>query len=919
MLMKFPGFTLKPLAASMRRHRFVPLYAVALGMSAGHVQAADSTQDAATPASSLQPVDGTGAAVAPVTTQLKRVEVTGSSIRRADAETAVPITVLKADDLRKQGVTTTEEILTRIVGSQSTSNSAGSVGAATGGASFANLRGIGENKTLVLLNGRRLANNAVSGTLSNGGGVDLNMIPFAAIERVEILRDGASAIYGTDAIGGVINFITKKTLTDGQITFGSETPTHKGGGETKDMSASWGYGDLDQDRFNVMGVFNYNQQQSLDANDRSFTNDFNPGRGVNSTSPTAYPGNYYQGNSATANPASANGCNSANLHQDPNSAACRFSTRNYINLVPETEKTSFFGKATGKLAEDHNVSLEYLWARNINATTIGPQPLTGQSVSPTSPYYPGNGITPLPTSFTLDPTKPVTTGWREVAAGPRESEDQNTSQRIILDFNGLVGNWDYDIGASYNQNRVVSSVTGGYASDSALTAGLADGTLNPFGDQSAAGQQLINNATYHQDYSTSVGRVYGLDGKISREIGDWFGAGPTGIAIGGEYRKELFHEDIAAFAGDLDSLGLDPAGSVSGDRSIKAEFAEINVPVLKSLELSAAVRHDKYSDFGSTTNPKYSFRFQPFKQLVTRGAYSEGFRAPTLYELYAPQSISYTVSPYNDPRLCPGGVVAAGGQAGRDCNIQFHNQTGGNTNLSPETARNVTLGFVYQPMNNLSMGLDWYWIKIQNQIQLFPEAQVIDNPDLYADRIVRGADGSITNIVTGLANLGNVKTSGIDATMAYQFPNTPFGQFGLDLAGTYVTRYDFQSTIKGPYTDKVGDYQSAGGGGEIARWKHVLTGSWHLGNMRASLDNRFTTSYNDSDVDTHQRVASYSVWDMSAGYTFNKVLDVDLGMKNIFDRDPPFTNQSDTFQSGYDPRYSDPLGRTMYARTTYHF
>lgn len=280
MLMNLPGCTLKPLALAVRRHPRALLCALAMGMSGA--QAAEAV-DADTSGSAVS----SSAAVVPATTQLQRVEVTGSAIRRVDAETAVPITILRADDLKKQGVTTTQEMVQRITGSQSIQNSAGSIGASTGGASFADMRGIGANKTLVLLNGRRLANNAISGVgTPNGSAIDLNMIPFAAIDRVEVLRDGASALYGTDAIGGVINFITKKSLTDGTLTLGGDTPTASGGGASKDMSGSWGFGDLEQDRFNVMGVFNYNKQQNLDANDRSFTRDYQPGRGLNQTSGT---------------------------------------------------------------------------------------------------------------------------------------------------------------------------------------------------------------------------------------------------------------------------------------------------------------------------------------------------------------------------------------------------------------------------------------------------------------------------------------------------------------------------------------------------------------------------------------------------------------------------------------------------------
>lgn len=899
----FVRFTPTRLANAVQRYSMMSLW-LALGV-APFVDAQEATQSEATSSTAAVVSAPTSAAT---TTQLERVQVTGSAIRRVDAETAVPVTILRAEQLQKEGVNTTEQLMQRVTGSQSTQTSSQSVGSSTGGASFADLRGIGANKTLVLLNGRRLANNAI-----DGSAVDLNTIPFAAIDRVEILRDGASALYGTDAIGGVINFITKRSVTGGQFSVGSENPLHSGGGESHDFNGSFGFGDLDTDRFNVFGVINYDKQNNLAARDRSFTTGYEPGRGLNSTSGTAFPANYSQGGNAS-NPLAGSGCNGPNLVAS--NGLCRFSTRNYIDAIPETEKTSIFTKATGKLAEDHTVSLEYFWSRNNNETTIGPAPLTGLVVNPGTTYYPGNGITPAPTNFVLDPSQPVGVGYRETDAGPREQRDQNTGQRLLLTFDGTVSGWDYNVGASYNENRVVSSLTGGYLNDGLITDGIADGTINPFGSQSQAGQALINSASVTGDYETAVGRVKALDGKISREIGDWFGAGPAAIALGGEYRKEDFHTSIDPIAGLVQSLGVDPNSSASGDRSVSAQYAELNVPVLESLELSAAIRHDKYSDFGSTTNPKYSFRFQPFKEIVFRGAYSEGFRAPSLYELYNPTYTTYTSANYNDPALCAGGSPSSGGIASRDCAQQFFNQTGGNKDLDPEKARNVTFGFVYQPVRNLSVGLDFWWIHISNQIAEFPEDAIFENPELYADRIVRAADGSIDHVVTGLANLGNVKTNGVDLSLDYRFPNSPYGQFGVSMSGTYVARYDYQTQIDGSYTDNVGDFQ---GTGVIYRWKQSVTGSWNLGPWRASLTNRFQTGYRDYDPDTHERVSSYSVWDLSGGYTWKKNLDLDVGLKNLFDRDPPFSNQSYTFQTGYDPRYTDPLGRTLFTRLTYRF
>lgn len=363
------------------------------------------------------------------TTQLQRVEVTGTAIRRVDAETAVPVTILRVEELREQGVSTTEELVSRISANQSSVGSGRSVGSSSGGASYADLRGIGPNKTLVLLNGRRLSNNATNAI--NGSGVDLNTIPFAAIDRVEVLRDGASALYGTDAIGGVINFITKTSLTEGQLSTNYDTPTHAGGGESRNFSGSWGFGDLQNDRFNVFGVVSYDKQQRLAAEDRGYTYNYQPGRGLDYTSGTASPANWSQGRNAT-NPLAGSGCNAPGLLA--RNGICRQSLWNYLDLVPETEKTSAFAKATGKLADDHNVSLEYFWARNENRTQIGPGTLMGNQVNPGTTFYPGNGITPGPNGFALDPTQPVDVNWRETAVGARQHEDDNTGQRLLLNF-----------------------------------------------------------------------------------------------------------------------------------------------------------------------------------------------------------------------------------------------------------------------------------------------------------------------------------------------------------------------------------------------------------------------------------------------------------------------------------------------------
>ena len=242
---------------------------------------------------SLMIAFGGGAIAVPALAQqtLERVEITGSAIKRIDAETAVPVTVLRIDDLKKQGITTVEQILGNISAGQTQQGASQNVGASSAGATFADLRGIGSNKTLVLLNGRRIANSAFGGSGTGAASVDINTIPFAALDRVEVLRDGASALYGSDAVGGVINFITKRTYSGATITVGTDQP--KGpGGQNYTGNFGFGGGDLAKDKFNFFGFIDYNHSEHIGGLDRPFNHRIPSG-----LSPTTFPANYYQGGS----------------------------------------------------------------------------------------------------------------------------------------------------------------------------------------------------------------------------------------------------------------------------------------------------------------------------------------------------------------------------------------------------------------------------------------------------------------------------------------------------------------------------------------------------------------------------------------------------------------------------------------------
>ena len=613
---------------------------------------------------------GMHAAYAQETTEapMQRVEVTGSSIKRLASETALPITSIKADDFAKQGLTTAQEVLSTISMNQSTQSSSQSVGSGTGGQSQADLRGIGGDKTLVLLNGRRIASHPF-----NGSSVDLNIIPISALERVEVLRDGASAIYGTDAIGGVINFITKRSVKGGSVTVEQYEPQKSGGGDESRINLSAGYGDLNKDGFNVFGVVDVHRQSALNASDRDFSaSGYIPNKGVDNLSSTPFPANFFDtGNGVSGNPAFASGCVGPNLYKNTSGkSTCAMDVTPYMQTIPKTKQESFLGKASFKLNQDHLATVEYLHARSTNEARISPPPMSniGILMSSSSPYYPGGsaGVPAVPGLSGED----LDISWRPVASGQRSGFDTSTSDRLVLASEGVLGSWDYNAGLSHSISKATSAFTGGYLADQRIIDGVGSGLLNPFGEQSAAGQAYLNDSVLKGEYLSAKMTSTAIDAKISRELFN-LPAGAVGFAVGTEFRKDKAEYSVdRALAGQASSSGYAEALDQSGSRTISAIFSELSVPVVKNLELSLAARYDHYNDVGGSFNPKVGVRWQPTSEVLFRSSYNTGFRAPTLYDLHGPQTKTFTANKYDDPRLCPGGVAAPGATGNVACGAQ---------------------------------------------------------------------------------------------------------------------------------------------------------------------------------------------------------------------------------------------------------
>jgi iron complex outermembrane receptor protein len=551
-------------------------------------------------------------------------------------------------------------------------------------------------------------------------------------------------------------------------------------------------------------------------------------------------------------------------------------------------------RGTFQLTPDHQAFIEGLYAKNEYRFVLQPVPIgtgvlfpaagpgaPGFLLPPTSPFYPHD----FAALFGLD-GQPLDVQWRAFDAGLRDSTTTAEQTRIVAGFKGVVKGWDYEAAYSYNLSKDKDHLNGGYLSQAALLPIINSGNVNPFGPNTPEIVSQLAGTAIKADARSSKSTVNAIDGKVSNEIYN-LPAGPLAVAFGGEWRKEKYDSvssDILS-SGDIVGYGTS-SPTVTGDRKVYAFFAEAIVPIVKGLELDAAVRYDNYSDFGSTTNPKLSLRWQPTKQFLARASYGTGFRAPALPELFSPLVTTNTQPGLSDPVRCP----ITNDQV-NDCVTQFVNVQGGNTQLKPEESTQYSVGAVWEPLEGLSLGVDWYSIKLKDQVGLLNPAVVLGDVTQYAAFITRGpADpnfptlpGPITAITTLFTNLGETRIEGIDVDLRYRTPQTAAGRFRFGLQGTYYTKYDIQQ-IDGSFAGQIGLY--SGIGGAINRWKHYATIDWDYGAWGATLAQTFGLGYTDANPDVNgnpRRVGNYDVYDLQVRWTGVKNLTISAGIKNLFD------------------------------------
>ena len=615
-----------------------------------------------------------------------RVEVTGSNIKRVEAEGALPVQVITRSEIEREGIQTVEALISRLSANSSIGGiaMAASEGGFNVGYSSASLRGLGSSRTLVLLNGHRLSNTAFSGT-----SVDLNAIPLSAVERVEVLTDGASAIYGSDAIAGVINFILRKDFTGAEATAYYGDSEHGGGG-AQNYNVAAGWGDLAKDKFNVFGTVDYKKLDRLKAAQREFSKTaylpFATGGPLDRTSGNGIPGNVFLPAIQDTKSPAAPGCLppfSFPTADFPNN--CQFDFSSTIDTLPDQEQWNVFGSARWQFLPDHQAFIDASWSQNKTTTRISPAPvssatlLSGEPVltSPGSPFYPtdfaiANGVN----------GEPLEVFWRSLELGPRTDSIKTEQTRIVGGVQGLLFGWDYSAAVNWSQSKAEDSWPSGWSFGSQLLPILNSGQINLFGFNTPDAVNLLRSSQVTGKVTEAKGTSTDVEVKASRDV--WqLPAGPLALAWGGNYRREEY-EYIASDAvqsGDVLGLGGSTPTLAPVNRNVWSVFTEVNIPIVKSLEASVAVRYDDYEDVGNTTNPKFSVRWQPTREILLRASAGTGFRAPSLIELYQPFQFGATGNQYDDPLRCP----STGSP--RDCNTQFTTR-GGEIPTSSPNARN---------------------------------------------------------------------------------------------------------------------------------------------------------------------------------------------------------------------------------------
>ncbi|MCX7544120.1 TonB-dependent receptor plug domain-containing protein [Marinicella gelatinilytica] len=688
-----------------------------------------------------------------------KITVTGSRIKRSDVEGALPVTVITREQIELSGESTAADFLRNM-----TFNSAGSLRPASGSSAQAeaslNLRGIGASRTLVLIDGRRMAKAPGTGSTQ-----DLNTIPMGAVERIEVLSDGASAVYGSDAIGGVVNIITRDDYEGAEIMIGGEEVSiPENGGDSEMGSILFGAAG---DRSNITVGMSWNDREIIFARDLPWS----AGTGA-----SLFGNNFSLVDPDTGEltfsflPVNEDACNFEGTgFFTAGGGLCRYDFTTVSADEASISNRSLFTRSSYEINDDWELYADASYAKTESFGRYAPvpegrylnNPLNPifESITPTSPNNPTNPNSPLYNPDLGLAPQPVDWWHRFDAVGPRDSTVGTSLTDVVLGTLGTIGNAEVEFGIR-NTNNVRTDTGRNYLYKPAALRLIESGEYqlwDPFSPQSQAALNEMRITIFRESkYDQSE-----IFGNVAFDIFD-MANGPASMVIGAEYREEKYLDQYDPLS-EAGLIGGSAGNSAGGNRDVTSLFAEVLFPVLDNLELNLAGRYDDYSDFGSEFSPKASLRWQPLDTLTVRASYGQGFRAPTLDILTSKPAFS--ADSVRDAATCTVQI----GDPDEPC--QINALVVANQNLTAETSDQFAVGLAYEPVDWFNMSVDYYDIEIEDRIRSFSSQDLVNYPDRAPVGLgcERDSQGLITQCVRGFANQGVYQVSGLDFNFRFNY------------------------------------------------------------------------------------------------------------------------------------------------------
>ncbi|MBV1776550.1 TonB-dependent receptor [Burkholderiaceae bacterium DAT-1] len=875
------------------------------------------------------------------TQKVEKIEVTGSNIKRVNKESVSPITTIDKEQISRSGAGSVLDLMRNLTSAGGNGGELSGAGSFRNGATSVNLRGL---PTLVLLNGYRLPSSG-SDEYSGQTSVDLNTIPLAAIDHIDVLKDGASAIYGTDAVGGVVNIILRKSYTGTEVNV-SHGATTEGGGDLTRAAVTTGFGDRSESKFNVTLTLSAEERKAIHGTDRDWAMEMDRRYMPNGLfnggvygSKGSDPGTLSLGGSQRMpDPACAK--EHIKAYPDapewfaaPNRNACMYAAAEAIDLLKPFKRYSAITSGTWDITPDLSANGQ-LFVNHYELRAVD-SPAWIQDA-------PRGNVLLVPANNKFN-TFGVPVRVRRLF----QAEEGGSRSRIdtiwgVGSLTGRLGNFDWTVSAGHGEEKGDIRYFGTFLHDK-LQKYLAEGKYNPFGGNNNSAQVIQELTADHAIQTKSVTDF--ISAKAATELGSLPG-GAVGVAVGAEIKQDkLTYNPTQAWRDG--AIGIySVLRGIDGSQKQSAAFTELNLPLLKNLEAQVAARYDHYEFAGNTTNPKIGVRWTPTDNLLIRTTYSTGFRAPTLPQTFNEGRGGFASA--RDPKRCvPKDVFF-----GNDCAGSVLSVVTGTRDVKPEKSKNFNLGFVFEPIKNTSFGATYWRITWKDRIENLDSDTVLAGEDgAYKNNVIRQAItaedqaaynaltpeqrakmgplvGRLKEVRVGLINRSEVFTDGYDLDATTTLRTAESGRFKFYTEATYLARMNSSLLPDDPFINCENDTSCDAGEYQNPRWLAKVGVNWDMGPYQATVAANYVGHYRVSrsptatinayygQYDDGVSVTSSTLFDASFGYTGYRNTVLRFGINNLLDRKPPFYSGSSL---GYDSAYGNPRGRYVYGSMTYQF